>query len=301
MVIIPDYLQTGDTIAMAAPARKISRAELAPAIDFLEKEGFQVYYDQRLFADYHQFAGTDEIRAQYFQDLLDNPRVKAVWCARGGYGCVRIIDRLNFQNFCHHPKWICGYSDITVFHAHIHQNYGIATLHAAMPVNTSVGEEHLPSGQTFVAALKGQPLQYTLTPHPLNRLGHVDAPVVGGNLSVLYSLLGSPSDLNTEGKILLIEDVDEYLYHIDRMMTNLQRNGKLDRLAALIVGHFTDMHDNTVPYGQTAAEIIAEHCREYDYPLLFNFPCGHEADNNAVPLGVPMHISDLSVSIDPAC
>lgn len=295
---IPDFLRQGDCIALAAPARKITREELAPATALLRHAGFQVYDDDRLFAEYHQFAGTDETRAQYFQDLLDKPEIKAIWCARGGYGSVRIIDKLDFTAFRRHPKWICGYSDITAFHAHINRNYDTATLHATMPVNVHNGEEDLPANKTFLDALQGKSLTYNIKSHPLDRLGKADAPIVGGNLSMLYSLLGSPSDIDTEGKILLIEEVDEYLYHIDRMMTNLERNGKLRGLAGLFVGHLTDMHDNTVPYGKTADEIIAEHCERYDFPLLFNVPCGHEADNLALPLGIEAHLSGQTIEIE---
>lgn len=284
-MIIPAYLKVGDTIALAAPARKISHEELAPAIQFLQQEGFNVFYDDRLFAEEHQFAGSDDLRAHYFQDLLDHPTVKAIWCVRGGYGSVRMIDKIDFSLFQKHPKWICGYSDITVFHSHINNNYDIATLHATMPLNVHPNEEQLPANQTFIKALKGIPLHYEIATHPLNRPHDVSAPIVGGNLSILYSLLGSPSDLNTDGKILFIEDVDEYLYHIDRMMTNMERNGKIEHLAGMLVGHFSDMHDNTIPYGQTAEEVIAEHCRKYDFPIFFNFPAGHENDNYAIKLG----------------
>lgn len=289
-MIIPSYLQSGDTVAIAAPARKISQEELAPAVAMLEKAGFNIYYDNRLFAQHHQFAGDETVRTAYFQDLLDNPEVKAIWCARGGYGSARIIDRLDFSFFCQHPKWICGYSDVTVFHNHIHRNFNIATLHTTMPISVKEGMYDTPATQTFIAALKGEPLSYELPLHPLNRLGNVTAPVVGGNLSMLYSLLGSPSDLNTDGKILFIEDLDEYLYHIDRMMTNLERNGKLAKLAGMLVGHLSDMHDNTIPYGKNAEEIVAEHCEGYNFPVFFNFPAGHLSDNRAIRLGLPMSI-----------
>lgn len=289
-MIIPPYLKSGDTIAIAAPARKISQEELAPAVAMLEKAGFNIYYDNRLFAQHHQFAGDETVRAAYIQDLLDNPEVKAIWCARGGYGSARIIDRLDFSRFCKQPKWICGYSDVTVFHNHIHRNFNIATLHTTMPISVKEGMYDTPATQTFIAALKGEPLSYELPLHPLNRLGNVTAPVVGGNLSMLYSLLGSPSDLDTDGKILFIEDLDEYLYHIDRMMTNLERNGKLAKLAGMLVGHLSDMHDNTIPYGKNAEEIVAEHCAKYDFPVLFNFPAGHLPDNRAIRLGLPMRI-----------
>lgn len=290
-MIVPEYLKAGDTVAIAAPARKISEQEIAPAVHLLQQAGFNVFYDERLFAIENQFAGSDEVRTNYFQSLLDNPDIKAIWCARGGYGSVRIIDRLDFTKFQHQPKWICGYSDVTVFHSHIHRNFNTATMHATMPINVHEGEFDSAANSTFIAALKGEPLKYEIPTHPFNRPAEVSAPVIGGNISMLYSLLGSPSDIQTEGKILFIEDLDEYLYHIDRMMSNIERNGKLQHLAALIVGHLSDMHDNTIPFGKNAEEIVAEHAYKYNIPLFFNFPAGHLPDNRAIRMGTEMHIS----------
>lgn len=290
-MITPPYLKSGDTVAIAASARKISETEVAPAVHLLEQAGFNVFYDERLFAASHQFAGTDEQRAAYWQDVLDDPGIKAIWCARGGYGSVRIIDQLDFTYFCQNPKWICGYSDVTVFHSHIHRNCHVATLHATMPVNVHEGEFDSQANKTLIAALKGMSLRYEIPKHPLNRFGEACAPVIGGNVSILYSLLGSASDMDTVGKILFIEDLDEYLYHIDRMMSNLERNGKLSHLAALVVGHLSDMHDNAIPFGKTAEEIVAEHCQKYDFPVVFNFPAGHLFDNRAIRMGCPMKIS----------
>jgi len=288
-MIIPPYLEVGDTIAIAAPARKVSEQEIQPAVRFLQEAGFRVHYDDRLFAECHQFAGDEETRAGYIQELLDNPEVKAVWFARGGYGSARIIDMLDFTAFRQRPKWLVGYSDVTVFHAHVHQRLDIATLHATMPINVYDGEFGHEANQTLVDALMGRQLRYEIREHPLNRIGEFSAPVIGGNLSILYSLMGTPSEPDTEGKVLFIEDLDEYLYHIDRMMTTLDRGGKLQNLAALVVGYMSDMHDNTIPYGKTAEEIVAEHCRKYDFPVVFNFPAGHESLNKAIRVGCPMH------------
>lgn len=296
-MIIPEYLKKGDTIAIAAPARKISPEEMEPALQFLQESGYQVYYDERLWAAEHQFAGSDEVRSQYIQDLLDRPDIQAIWCARGGYGSVRIIDRLDFTTFRAHPKWIIGYSDVTVFHTHINQNLGIATLHATMPVNVKGRPFDQPHLQTMIHALSGNALRYEIPTHPLTHRGNFDAPVIGGNLSILYSLLGSPSDIDTAGKVLFIEDLDEYLYHIDRMMENLDRNGKLSKLAGLVVGHLSDMHDNTIPFGKSADEIVAEHCRKYDFPVIFNFPAGHLTDNRAIRMGCNMRCSIQNDSI----
>ena len=288
-MIIPPYLEAGDTIAIAAPARKVSEQEMLPAVHFLQEAGFRVHFDERLFAECHQFAGDEPTRAGYIQELLDNPDIKAVWFARGGYGSARIIDQLDFSAFCRNPKWLMGYSDVTVFHAHVHQRYGIATLHATMPINVHDGEFDTPANRSLVDALTGRQLRYEIQKHPLSRPDEFSAPVVGGNLSILYSLMGSPSEQDTDGKVLFIEDLDEYLYHIDRMMTNLDRSGKLRNLAGLIVGYLSDMHDNTIPYGKNAEEIVAEHCQKYDFPIIFNFPAGHEALNKAIRMGCPMH------------
>jgi len=280
---IPPFLQTGDTIGIVAPARKVSEEEMQPAIQWLTKEGFQVLQGERLYADNNQFAGYDSERAKDFQAMLDNPDVKAILCARGGYGSVRIIDRLDFSKFMQHPKWICGFSDITVFHSHVHRHCNIATLHSTLAINIPT---NTPAANTsFLDALRGKKLTYSGPSHPLDHPGEVTAEIVGGNLSMLYSLLGSNSDIDTEGKILFIEDLDEYLYHIDRMMMNLKRNGKLEHLAGLVIGALSDMHDNTIPFGKTAEEIVAEHCANYNYPVGFGFPAGHIKDNKAIIMG----------------
>ena len=284
-MIIPPYLSPGDTIALAAPARKISKAEIQPAEQWLKSVGFNIFYDDRLFAEDHQFAGDDLLRTRYFQDLLNDDSVKAIWCARGGYGSARIIDRLDFTHFRQHPKWICGYSDITVFHSHIQQNLQTATLHATMPVNVSETNTQLPVCQSFLNAITCKDLSYEIDSHPLSRPQPFSGILTGGNLSMLYSLIGSPSDINTTGKVLFIEDLDEYLYHIDRMILNLKRSGKLSNIKALLVGHLSDMHDNTVPFGKTAEEIVADHCQTFDFPLIFNVPAGHLPDNRAFRMG----------------
>lgn len=282
----PPYLQPGDAIGIAAPARKISFEELAPTLELIKQRGYRVVLPDNLFAEYNQFAGTDAQRAADLQSLLDNKNVKAVLFARGGYGSVRIIDSLDFSTFLKSPKWLCGYSDMTVFHSHLQACYQIPTLHSTMPVNITAQALDSENVQTLFDALEGRELHYEILPHPFNRPGTANAPVVGGNLSMLYSLLGSPSDIDTDGKILFIEDLDEYLYHIDRMMMNLKRNGKLSRLAGLIVGGMSEMNDNTIPYGKTAQEIVAEYCAEFDYPVCFDFPAGHIARNLTLKLGV---------------
>lgn len=280
---LPPFLQAGDTIGIVAPARKVSEEEMQPPIQWLVKEGFQVLTGEHLYADNNQFAGYDSERAKDFQSMLDNPEVKAILCARGGYGSVRIIDRLDFSQFMRQPKWICGFSDITVFHSHVHRHCHIATLHSTLAIN--IPQNTPAANNSFLATLQGKPLTFSGPSHPLDHPGTTTAEIIGGNLSMLYSLLGSNSDIDTEGKILFIEDLDEYLYHIDRMMMNLKRNGKLDHLAGLVIGALSDMHDNTVPFGKTAEEIIAEHCANFNYPVGFGFPAGHIKDNRAFILG----------------
>ena len=282
------FLKRGDRVALAAPARAVSPEEMAPAVAMLDSWGLQVVVPEGLYKSEGQLAGSDAHRASLLQGLLDDPEIKAIFCCRGGYGTVRIIDKLDFSRFAEHPKWIVGYSDVTVLHSHIHSTLGIPTLHATMPINMH-GEES-PATHTmhdFLFGMKRNYVDYEWEPSAMNRKGAVCAPVVGGNLSILYSLCGSCSQIDTHGKILLIEDLDEYLYHIDRMMLNLKRCGMLDGLAGLLVGGLTDMHDNTVPFGRTAEQIVAEAVKEYDYPVLFNAPFGHLGDNNlAIPLGI---------------
>jgi muramoyltetrapeptide carboxypeptidase len=213
--------------------------------------------------------------------MLDNNDVKAIISARGGYGTMRIIDKLDFSDFVKNPKWIVGYSDITVLHSHIH-NLGIETLHATMPINFTKNAE---AAESLRRALFGESLTYEADQHVLNRRGIAEGELIGGNLSLLYALIGSASDIDTAGKIFFIEDLDEYLYHIDRMMLSLKRAGKLDKLAGLIVGGMSDMKDNLVPFGKTAEEIIYDAVKEFDYPVAFNFPSGHIERNLAVVLG----------------
>jgi muramoyltetrapeptide carboxypeptidase len=282
---MPPFLQEGDTIGIVATARKISFEEAAPAIGMLVDEGFKVRTGQRMFGVSNQFSGTDEERAADLQRMLDDPEVKAIFCARGGYGTVRIIDRLDFTEFVKHPKWICGFSDVTVLHSHIHRHFGMATLHSSMLFNMRAIQPDHASFRTLVGALKGEFPSLQVPSTELNRLGTCEAEVVGGNLSILYSLLGSDSDIETDGKILFLEDLDEYLYHLDRMMMNLSRNGKLDRLAGLIVGGMTDMNDNAVAFGETAEQIIARHAAAFDYPVAFGFPVGHLDENHALIFG----------------
>ncbi|MFA5297836.1 MAG: LD-carboxypeptidase [Lutibacter sp.] len=281
-MIQPKNLQKEAIVAIVSTARKIDSGEIIPAIKLLENWGLKVIIGETIGSDENQFSGTDEKRIADFQNMLDNPLVRAIWCARGGYGTVRIVDQLDFSDFKKTPKWIVGYSDITVLHNHIH-HLGIETLHATMPIN--IKKNTTETLDSLKKSLFGNNLNYTILSSKNNKMGNATGELVGGNLSVLYSLLGSKSTLNTSGKILFIEDLDEYLYHIDRMMMNLKRNGYFNNLKGLIVGGMTDMHDNEIPFGKTAEEIILDCVSEYNFPVVFGFPAGHTNDNRTLILG----------------
>lgn len=281
----PPKLKPGDKIAIVATARKISPDEIKPALEIMKKWGFETVFGRNLFREENQYAGSDNERAEDLQWALDDENIKAILCARGGYGTVRIIDRIDFSKFAAKPKWIIGYSDVTVLHSHIHKNFETETLHASMPINFPKNMEENESLSSLRKALTKDILNYKIPAHPLNRNGETEAVLIGGNLSILYSLAATNSDIKTDGKILFIEDLDEYLYHIDRMIMNLKRSGKLANLAGLIVGGMSDMKDNTIAFGKTAEEIIRDAVEEYSYPVCFGFPAGHINDNKALIFG----------------
>ena len=269
-------------IGIVAPARKVTPKEMQFAIDWLKEKGFVPIYDDRLFVEHHIFAGDDNFRAAVFQEYLDNEQIEAIWLAKGGYGSIRIIDQLDFTKILEHPKWIIGFSDTTVIHGKL-SRLGVPSLHASMPfffVNKT-----LEAKQSLFDALIGQPLHYDFSSHKLNRVGQMEGEIVGGNLSVLYSMMGSNTFPELKDKILFIEEVDEYIYHIDRMMHALKRAGKLEHLKGLIVGGLTQIHDNPDPFGMTVEEVIAEAVSDYDYPVCFGFPAGHFDDNRALFFG----------------
>ncbi len=291
---VPPSLQKGDTIGILTTARAIQVDELQIAIQLFESWGYKVQLGNTIGKVHHQFGGTDQERAADLQSMLDDPHIKAIICARGGYGTVRLIDQINFDTFCQHPKWLVGFSDVTVLHSFIHRHCQIQTLHATMPSVYHTNTKEALNGIKLV--LEGQQLTYTINDHPLNRKGNATGQLVGGNLSLIYSLLGSNADIDTNGKVLFIEDLDEYLYHIDRMMMALKRSGKLSNLAALIVGGMTDMNDNTVPYGKTAEETIAEQVASFNYPVIFDFPAGHIPNNLPLIIGTNMQIDMRKMS-----
>ncbi|WP_112113124.1 S66 peptidase family protein [Flavobacterium aciduliphilum] len=294
-MIFPPNVKKGDTVAIVATARKNIEDNLQPAITLLQSWGLEVKLGKTIGLEKNQLAGTDQERAEDFQAMMDNPNIKAIWCVRGGYGTVRMIDLLDFSKFKQNPKWIVGFSDVTVLHSHLN-NLGIASIHGIMPVNGTATAE---AKETLRKALFGEKLSYTLPCENLNRYGSAQGELVGGNLSILFSLLGSPSAVNCDAKILFIEDLDEYLYHIDRMMMNLKRNGCLERLKGIIVGGMTKMHDNEVPWGKNALEIIDDVTKIYNIPIIYNFPAGHIADNRALIFGkqVSIEVNDLESKV----
>lgn len=281
-VKIPPYLTKGDTVGILATARKVELQSIQPAVKLLESWGLHVVVGKTVGLDNNQLAGQDWQRATDLQQMLDNPSIKAIWSAKGGYGTVRIVDRLNFTKFKQKPKWIVGFSDATVLHSHIN-NMDIATLHALMCI--SVANATPEAIQSFRKALFGEKLEYNIPAHSFNKQGKATGELIGGNLSVLYSIVGSKSEADTKGKILFIEDLDEYLYHIDRMMMNLERNGYFKEVKGIIIGGMTKMRDNDIPWGHDALEIIKDITKEYNIPICFNFPAGHIKDNRALPMG----------------
>lgn len=281
-MITPPYLQKGDTVAIVATARKNIENNLKPTIDLLHSWGLEVVIGSTIGLDVNQLAGTDEQRAADFQQQMDNPAIKAIWCVRGGYATVRMIDLLDFTTFKESPKWVIGFSDVTVLHNHLN-TMGYKSIHGTMPV--SIARTAPESIATLKTALFGNPLSYQIEPFPMNRFGKASGELVGGNLSILYSLMGSKSAIDCTNKILFIEDLDEYLYHIDRMMMNLKRNGCLESIKGIIVGGMTKMKDNDIPWGKNANEIIEDVTRKYNIPILYNFPAGHVHDNRALIMG----------------
>jgi len=280
----PTPLQKGDSVGIVALACKVDFETLKPAIELMEKTwGLKVIIGKSVMSEFHQFAGTDDVRAKDFQLMLENPEIKAIFSARGGYGSSRLLDSIDFSVFQQSPKWVVGFSDITAVLSHIH-TLKIESLHATMPklFLQEGGEKSLESLRKI---LFGETLDYQVNSQEMNRLGFAKGQLIGGNLAILSHIFGSKSDIIYDGKILFLEDVNEYLYSIDRMMIQLKRAGKLKNLAGLIVGHFSDCQDNNVPFGKTADEIIQEAVAEYDFPVCYGFPVGHEPENWAMPVG----------------
>ncbi|MBC8048056.1 MAG: LD-carboxypeptidase [Fimbriimonadaceae bacterium] len=276
-------LKQRDKIGIISTARSIDFSEIEMTERLLKEWGLVPVYGKTIGAKHMQFSGDDETRTEDLQTMLDDNSIRAILFARGGYGTIRIIDKIDFTKFMQYPKLLCGYSDITIIHTHINDKLGLPTVHSTMPFSF---QRNTPEAiNSLKNILFGDLPQYTIETHPLNVKGNAEGVLIGGNLSILYSLLGTQYGFGTNHKILFIEDIDEYLYHIDRMMMSLKLAGKLKSLNGVIVGDFTDMKDNKVAFGNTAEEIIYAHIKDLGIPVCFNFPCGHIDDNRALIFG----------------
>lgn len=287
----PPALKKGDTIGIVCPAGYMPRAKAETSIRVLQEWGYRVRIGSTLGNQYHYFSGTDAERLADLQAMLDDATVKAILCGRGGYGMSRIIDQLDFTRFKKNPKWLIGFSDITVLHAHVNRQYKIATLHAPMAAAFNADEWKNPFVQSLQKALKGNLGRYACAAHALNRTGTAVGELVGGNLSLVAHLVGSRSSFVTKGKLLFLEDVGEYIYNIDRMLIQLKRSGMLKDLAGLIIGGFTEMKDTAIPFGTDVYSLIHAHVAAYAYPVCFDFPVSHDTTNYALKVGVTYRLS----------
>lgn len=297
--VLPRYLKPGDTIGITCPAGFITLPEIQPAMVQMVEWGFNIRVGDTVGMRDFTFGGTDEERAKDLQQMIDDPKVKAIMCARGGYGFVRIIDKLNFTKLAANPKWIIGFSDITVLHCHLNRNFGIASIHSKMcnsfPDDWNKAEPiQTETILSIKQALTGEKMKYTVPVNPQNKPGKAEGVLIGGNLKIIETLAGTRSELRTTNKILFVEDTGEYLYSIDRMFWNLKRTGKLEKLAGLIVGGFKVKPDDPgEEFGRSVQDIVLEKVKDYKYPVCFDFPVGHQRNNYALKCGV-MH--RLSVS-----
>jgi len=290
MVEIPAYLDRGDTIGVVCPAGYMAMERVQQCLQILQAWGFKVKVGKTVGGNStNYFSGTDKERLTDFQEMLDDDEVKAVLCARGGYGIGRIIEQIKFKKFAKQPKWIIGFSDVTVLHAHIYSNYKIATLHAPMAGAFNEGENEFVL--SLRSALTGTSAKYQVKPHEFNKIGMASGELVGGNLALLTHICGTSSDIKTKNRILFLEDVGEYLYNVDRMLYQLKRNGKFDKLSGVIIGGFTENKDTDRPFGKTVFEIIHEIFQEFDYPICFGFPVSHGIENYALKIGVEYNLS----------
>jgi len=287
MIKTPPYLEKGDIIGIVCPSGYMPVEKASECIRVLNEEwGFQTKIGKTLGNQFNYFSGTDEERLNDLQQMMDDDEIKAILCARGGYGLGRIIDKIDFKKFKKQPKWIIGYSDVTVLHSHLYSNYYISSIHAPMAAAFNDAGYINRFVQSLRTALEGKKVKYSCEPHEFNKKGEAIGELIGGNLSLLAHLIGTDSDVKTRGRILFLEDVGEYLYNIDRMMYQLKRSGKLSKLAGLIIGGFTEDKDTERPFGQTAYEIIHDAVKEYNYPVCFGFPVSHEKENYALKIGV---------------
>lgn len=300
-MIRPATLKPGDKIRVVSPAGKVKEEHVLPAVEWLREQGWQVELGKHVFDVHYQFAGTDAQRLEDLQEAFDDPDTSAIMCSRGGYGTVRILGKIDYSRFMQRPKWVVGFSDITVLHACLN-NHRIASIHGVMPRyffdSSSQPNESL---HTLMQLLTGNEVNYSFPASEGNRRGSASGELVGGNLSIISSMQGTPCELDTRGKILFLEDIDEFLYHADRMLYQLKLGGKLEHLAGLVLGSFTDMKDNESPFGKNIREIISEAVEEYDYPVCFDFPAGHHEMNLALAFGLPweIHAGDEGALLKP--
>lgn len=288
----PAFLKAGDIIGVTSPAGYITTEEIRSAVQKMESWGYRIQIGETIDKRDFTFGGTDEERTKDFQQMLDDPKIKAIMCARGGYGVVRIIDKLKWEKFKAKPKWIIGFSDVTVFHSHLNKNFGIASIHSKMcnsfPDDWSLAEPiQIETIEAIQLALSGKKMKYTVVPNPQNKLGTADGVLIGGNLKMLETLAGTKSDINTAGKILFVEDTGEYMYNVDRMFWNLKRTGKLSQLKGLIIGGFKiKVDEDSDDFGKTLQDVVLEKVKAYRYPVCFDFPVGHQKNNYALKCGV---------------
>ena len=296
-IIRSPYLKPGDLIGITSPAGYITLEEIQPAVKLMENWGYKIKIGDTIGKKDFTFGGTDEERLNDLQQMLDDPKIKAIMCARGGYGVLRIIDKLKWDKFKIKPKWIIGFSDITVIHSHINRNFGIASIHSKMcnsfPDDWSKAEPiQVETIESIKKALSGEKMEYTALPNENNRVGKAEGILVGGNLKTIESLASSSSDIKTAGKILFLEDTGEYMYSVDRMCWNLKRSGKLSQLKGLIVGGFKIRKEETTEdFGKTLEQIVLEKIKNYKYPVCFDFPVGHQKNNFALKCGVRHKLS----------
>jgi muramoyltetrapeptide carboxypeptidase len=287
MIATPPYLEKDNVIGIVCPSGYMPVEKASECIRVLNEEwGFRTKIGKTLGSEFNYFSGTDDERLNDFQQMLDDDEVKAILCARGGYGLSRIIDKINFKKFKKQPKWIIGYSDVTILHSHLYSNYYISSIHAPMAAAFNEAGYINRFVQSLKNALEGKKLKYPCESHEFNKKGEAIGELIGGNLTLLAHLIGTDSDIKTRGRILFLEDIGEYLYNIDRMMYQLKRSGKLSRLAGLVIGGFIDNKDTERPFGQTVYEIIYDAVKEYDYPVCFGFPVSHGKENYALKIGV---------------
>jgi muramoyltetrapeptide carboxypeptidase len=292
--LIP-YLKKGDKVAITCPAKKLP-IPMTDAVNLLTGWGLEVILGDTVNASYHQFAGDDAFRAADLQRFIDDDSIKAIICARGGYGTIRMVDLVNFTPLQTTPKWLVGFSDITLLHAHVIANYNLPCIHGQMPLNIPDASAY--SLETLRMALFGDELTYNIAPNLHNRFGECTGTLIGGNLSLLLAISGSVSDTDYDGKILFIEDVGEYLYAVDRMLRALKRAGKLKNLAGLIVGGFTELKDNDIPFGQTLPQLVIDVVAEYNYPVCFDFPAGHVSNNCSLVLGSKLTLAVKTYGVE---